>query len=506
MKAPTATKAARPPLIDRVVGWLNPAAGLDRHIARTRLARAYEAANPRDGWKPRRPGASADADHLADAALLRTKARALVQNVPYIRAGLDALVAHTVGTGITPTPQGPAAEKAKALFQAWSKVCDADGRLSFYALQAAAYRAMEADGEVLVRLRPRRPGDGLPVPLQLQLLEIDWLDTGRVSGAAPGNSIVNGIEYDWLGRTVGYWLFDQHPGDTTFKMFIRRVSNTQSSRVPAENIVHLFRVERPGQSRGFTRLAPVIARTRDLSLLEDAELARKNLETRLSVLVSGDASKMLNSEGYDNPNAAGKARESNELGPLPSGGITQLPQGVGVTVVQPTAAPGHVDHVKYQLHIISAGFGVPYEMCTGDMAEVNFSSSRVRINDFRRACEQTQWLLLVPRLCEPLYRAFIDAATAAGKLPGNAGADCEWTTPKWDYVNPQQETAADIADVSMGLSSVSEKIRRRGYDPKQVFKELGEDFSTLRKSGVLDVLLLLQRGSVRKDDSQPAAQ
>ena len=40
-----------------------------------------------------------------------------------------------------------------------------------------AYRAMEQDGEVLIRLRARRLEDGLPVPLQIQVLEIDWLDS-----------------------------------------------------------------------------------------------------------------------------------------------------------------------------------------------------------------------------------------------------------------------------------------------------------------------------------------
>ena len=58
-------------LVDRFVGWLSPQAGLTRHFARQRLARAYEAASPRDSWRPRRAGASANADHSADSATLR---------------------------------------------------------------------------------------------------------------------------------------------------------------------------------------------------------------------------------------------------------------------------------------------------------------------------------------------------------------------------------------------------------------------------------------------------
>jgi capsid protein len=163
--------------LDRLIGIFDPTRALRRVVDRTRLQRAYEAASPRDSWKPRRGGASAQADHFADATRLRAKARSLVQNVPYIAASMDALVANVIGTGITPRFTGPAAEKLNKLWTAWTQVCDADGRLDFYGLQAAAYRAMEQDGEVLFRLRPRRPADGLPAPLQLQLLEIDWLDS-----------------------------------------------------------------------------------------------------------------------------------------------------------------------------------------------------------------------------------------------------------------------------------------------------------------------------------------
>lgn len=478
---------AGPTSLDRIIGWLAPSRGLRRVADRARLERAYEAASPRDSWRPRRPGASANADHQADAATLRAKARALRQNVPYIRAGLDARVAAIVGTGIVPTFRGRGARQIQRQWAAWAKVCDADGRRDVYGLQADAVRAMDVDGEVLIRIRPRRPTDGLPVPVQLQLLEVDWLDTTRVMGEGT-NPIVNGIEYDALGKVVAYWIWDQHPGDTT----IRRGTRTESRRVPAESIIHLFAAERPGQGRGFSRLAPVISRVRDLQLYEDAEIARKNLEARLSVLVSGDASMLANPGlGADmaDPSAA---RRTGELGELASGAITELPPGVNVSVVQPTVATGYVDYVKHQLHLICAGGGFTYEAATGDMREVNFSSARVRQLDFRREIEQLQWLTVVPGLCQRIADVFLSASDLVGTA-NTQTVTVEWSTPKWDYVNPQQEINADLAEISGGLSSISEKLRRRGYDPAAVFDELQADVDSLRSRGLLDVLLALQQ-------------
>jgi lambda family phage portal protein len=489
-------------VIDRVIGWVSPQAGIARHFARQRLVRAYEAASPRDPWRPRRAGASANADHQADAKAIRVKARSLVQNVPYCTAALEGLSAATVGTGIIPRATGAEKDKINTLFAEWAKVCDADGRFDYYGMMNAAYIAMEQDGEVLVRLRPRRPSDGLPVPLQLQLLEIDWLDSERM-GTNAGNQIINGIEYDALGAVAAYWLWDQHPGDTGNL----RGRKSQSSRVSAQFIIHLFSPKRPGQGRGFSRFAPVIARVRDLQLYEDAEMARKNLEARMSVLASGDTSQM------ENPAANGDGGSGpagvTDLGELGGGNIFSMPAGLNFTVVAPKAVPGYVDYIKYQLHLIAAGLGVPYEMLTGDMLEVNFSSARVRLLDFRRAVQQVQWLVLIPKYAVPIHEAFVEAAYLAGKIRQRDMA-VDFSPPKWDYVNPEQDVKADLAEIGAGLSSISEKLRQRGYDPDVVFAELAADIEKLKGHGILEILLFMQRGNLptqapAPDNNPPAA-
>lgn len=478
-----------PNILDRIVGWVSPQAGIARHFARRRLERAYEAASPRDPWRPRRAGASANADHQADARTLRNKARALVQNVPYCTAALSGLVSATVGTGIVSRATGAEKDQLNALFKDWTKVCDADGRFDYYGMQKAAYAALEQDGEVLVRLRPRRPSDGLPVPLQLQLLEIDWLDSDRM-GTYGGNQIINGIEYDALGAVAAYYLWDQHPGDTT----LIKGRKAQSSRVPAKNIIHLYNPERPGQGRGFSRFGPVIARVRDLQLYEDAELARKNLETRLSVLASGDMSQMENPAATGD-GGAGQSQGARDLGELGGGNIFGMPAGMNFTVVEPKAAPGYVDYVKYQLHLIATGLGVPYEMLTGDMAEVNFSSARVRLLDFRRAVQQIQWLVVIPKLLVPIHEAFVEAAYLAGKIRSR-DMSVDFSPPKWDYVNPEQDVKADLAEIGAGLSTISEKLRQRGYDPDVVLSEWKSDFDKLKSLGILETMLFMQRGNL----------
>ena len=475
--------------LESLIRWISPEAALRRQRAMATLehVRAYEGASRADGWRPRRPGASGRTDHAIDGRELRTRARALAQNVPYVQRGLDVLVSAAIGTGIEPKADGRHAQVLDALWSQWIGRADADAACDVYGLQALAYRAMKQDGEVLIRRRTRRPEDRLPVPLQVQVLEIDWLDSSKTGAGTHGGQIINGIEYDAIGRPAGYWLYQSHPGD-----ILRAPASMSSSFVPARDIIHLYRATRPGQGRGITALASIIARTRDLMLYEDAELARKNLEARLGVLVSGNADALANT--VDPITGTPVDLPIGSLGELPSGGITNIPAGMDTTLVEPKAVGGYVDYCVHNLRLIASGMGVPYESLTGDMTRVNYSSARIRQIEFRRDIEQEQWLTIIPVLCDALWRWFVDAAVLAGKVP-SADYAVDWATPRWDYVNPAQDISAEVDAIGAGLLTPSESLRRRGYDPAKVFAEAGRDFAALRDSGALELLTFMRSGA-----------
>lgn len=481
-------------VLDTLISWIDPQRALARYRAKVTLGavRAYEGAMRTDGWRPRRPGASGRTDHLIDGKELRIRARALEQNVPYVKRGLDALESAAIGTGIEPKSEAPNGEKIDALWREWEAVADADGAFDIYGIQALAYRAMKRDGEVLIRRRTRRPGDGLPVPLQVQVLEIDWLDENKSGNGSNGGQILNGIEYNAIGKVAGYWLYPQHPGDTT-----RYIGTLQSAFVAAADIIHLYRPTRPGQGRGITVLASIIARVRDLMLYEDAEMARKNLEARLGVILSGDGD--MPSNPIDPITGHAVTLQPGHLGDLPSGGITSIPSGLSPTVIEPKPAAGYVEYCEHNLHLIAAGMGVPFESMTGNMRRVNYSSARIRQIEFRRDITQEQWLSIIPSVCEGIWTWFIDAAVLAGKIQRNESAyKVDWATPRWDYVNPAQDIGAEVKAIGAGLLTPSESLRMRGYDPAKVFAEAGRDFVAMKESGALDLLTFFRSGAATK--------
>ena len=226
-------------------------------------------------WSVGNPGAVAAL--LFTQHELRAKSRDLVRRNAWANSALESYVANAIGTGIKPqsmVQDATVREAIQALWRDWTVDADAAGLTDFYGLQALACRAMLEGGEALVRLRYRRPEDGLPVALQLQVLEAEHLPVTLNTTAENGNLIRAGIEFDRLGRRVAYHLYRSHPEDGMLAPMSGDGGLT-TVRVDAAEIIHLFRALRPGQIRGEPWLARALVKLNELDQYDDAELVRK---------------------------------------------------------------------------------------------------------------------------------------------------------------------------------------------------------------------------------------
>ncbi|MFZ5635773.1 MAG: phage portal protein, partial [Pseudomonadota bacterium] len=226
-------------------------------------------------WQVGNPGAVAALAYAQDE--LRAKSRDLVRRNAWAATGVEAFVANAIGTGIK--PQSMLAdldqrEAVQALWRDWCEEADAAGLTDLYGLQGLACRAMLEGGECLVRLRYRRPEDRLSVGLQLQLLEPEHLPVTLNRELPNGNVIRAGIEFNAIGQRVAYHLYKSHPGDGMLAPMSAH-GGLDTVRVPANEILHLFRPLRPGQIRGEPWLARALVKLHELDQYDDAELVRK---------------------------------------------------------------------------------------------------------------------------------------------------------------------------------------------------------------------------------------
>jgi lambda family phage portal protein len=116
-----------------------------------------------------------------------------------------------------------------------------------------------------------------------------------------GNQIRCGIEFDKIGRRVAYHFYRKHPGDTTDQS-----GKGEIVRVPASEILHLYRPQRPGQIRGVPWISPALVKLYLLDQYDDAELDRKKVAALFAGFITKNAPED-NLLGEGAPDATGSA-------------------------------------------------------------------------------------------------------------------------------------------------------------------------------------------------------
>jgi capsid protein len=216
----------------------------------------------------------ANADGLsADAAaspevrrILRNRARYEVANNSYAKGIVLTLANDLIGTG--PRLQmltGDAAANrfVEREFTNWAQAVNLPEKLRTMRMARAE------DGEAFAILANNEQLDS-PAKLDLRLVEADQVTTPDLSIGS--TNAVDGIVFDEFGNPQEYHVLRQHPGDPS------SVFDNTYDRVPARSMIHFYRCDRPGQSRGVPDLTPALPlfaqlRRYTLAVLAAAETA-----------------------------------------------------------------------------------------------------------------------------------------------------------------------------------------------------------------------------------------
>jgi lambda family phage portal protein len=445
---------------------------------------------------------------LSDGPLMMARARKAVMDNALAANGVTSFVAEVIGTGMRPHSKHSDPNIRRNLereFSLWTPQASAtrrrgpggkpDSLHSFYTLQMLVCRNVVEAGESFARVRPRLAADlsptGLRVPMQLQLIEPEQLAPWRMSGdmASPTNLIRGSIEFNQIHERVAYHFYREHPGDATLW------PNTwEIVRVPAESILHVMEFIRGDQIRGITSLAPILIQLADLADYDDAERLRQKLGAYMfawkeSLTPDDPQLNAVTTAGTDNAPTGAAYVESQP------GQMTMLDANAGERYgfyAHPGVSNTYGEFMKVQRQEIATILRNTYEMLTGDMHEVNFSSARVRLIALRRIWQQFQQSVMEHQFCRPVWSAWLDAAALAGVIDVNdyrkrpeEYLNVEWLAQPWEWVDPQ----ADIKAVRMEscLSSREAVVASRGRDVEDVDAQIKRDHDREASLGIVPV-------------------
>jgi lambda family phage portal protein len=426
------------------------------------------------GWQP--PLENINSLVASGGPRLLARSRELVVTNGYAANACEAFASNLVGDGIKPSSliEDPALrDRVQRLWLAWTDEADADGLTDFYGLQAMVAREMFVAGECFVRLRPRRAEDGLLVPIQLQLLQSEMLPFEKTEAAVNGNRIRCGIEFDAIGRRVAYHFRRRHPGDSTDQGMV----TPETVRIPAEDVLHIYRPIDAGQIRGLPHVAPAMVRLFLLDQYDDAELDRKKTAAMFAGFITKTAPEdPMMGEG------AGDL-DGTAIANLEPGTMQVLLPGEDVKFSSPADVGGGYEAFQYRtLLAVSASLGLPYHLVTGDVRQANYSSLRAELVEFRRRVEQLQHGVIAHQLCRPVWARWLETAVLSGalELPDFARSPARyrpvnWIPPRWDWVDPLKDIQAQVLAMEAGLTSRRKVVEGTGYDIEEVDRENASD-------------------------------
>lgn len=400
------------------------------------------------------------AETIAAAAPIRARARHAFANNGYLRNGVGAWVAETVGAGIEANSAHPDHDlrpEIDAAFLARAAEIDAEGRTDLRGLTAQIVEAVIVDGEAFAMLEEDAGG------VRLRLIPAEMVDESITRDLGNGGYIAAGVEFDSRGRRVAYHVQPHRPTE----LF---PTAGQPIRVSASEMLHVFKPLGAGQVRGVSWLAPILLTVNEFDQLQDALLVGAKVAAMHAGFVV-DQNNLTGGGAF--PEADGLTDIS-----LEPGVIRVLPAGTDIRFNSPTEAKDSIAFAKLTLGQIAAGLGVPQHLLDGDLSGANYSSLRAGLLPFRAKVEQFVYHTLIPQFLDPVFRRVVAHEYLADRLdvPDLAPAlKAEWLTPRPMQVDPAKDLAALKDMLAAGLTSRRQAVASLGWNVDQLDREIAAD-------------------------------
>lgn len=353
------------------------------HLGASRTAREVA------GWEP--TSGDADATVLPELDKLTSRSHDLHRNSGLAQNIRQTRIDSIVGEGLfwQPKPNWQVLGRTREWMHEWSEVVrphwedysgsrffDYDGLDNFHSILRLMYSSRWSSGSAIAIPMWEEGRAGTVYRTSFKVIEADRLcnpenreDTAKIRG---------GVERDKAGKVVAYHIRNFHPGT-----HVEESERESWERIPAfdkfgrRKFIHLFHRDRPGQTRGKSAIASVMALFGLRGKYQLTEAQAAEVSSRIAGVMETPLSDEQAAELF-----GGKSSDYSELrktwsGKLTSGMILRLPPGTKYASHIPnrpaTAYVGFMDHISREICL--AG-GMPEALGARRLDNVNYSSAR----------------------------------------------------------------------------------------------------------------------------------
>lgn len=459
-------------MLSWISNWWSPKStpSQARSIARVVRAR-YDAAVTTDD--NRRHWANADglspnaSNSAAVRRILRNRARYETANNSYARGIVLTLAHDVVGTGPRLqmlTGDSEANRRIEQAFMLWARSVHLAEKLRTMRMARAT------DGESFAILT-NNPRLNTEVQLDLRLVEADQVTTPDLDQLS--TIAVDGIVFDSSGNPVEYHVLRTHPGDGFYSV------RSDYDRIPADAVLHWFRADRPGQTRGIPDIMPA------LPLF--AQLRRFTLAVLAAAETAADFAGIL----YTDAPANGEADAAEPFEPieLEKRALVTMPGGwkmAQMQAEQPSTTYGEFKHEL--LNEIARCLNMPFNVAAGNSSGYNYASGRLDHQTYYKAIRVEQ-SHLERTVLDRILAAWLDeAALLPGLLPNGLGPFAQWPHQWfWDgheHVDPAKEANAQATRLASHTTTLADEYAKRGQDWETQLRQRAKEIALMSELGL----------------------
>jgi lambda family phage portal protein len=431
-----------------------------------RISARYDAAVSSD--ENRRHWANADALSPASAntltvrKTLRERSRYEVANNSYAKGIILTLANDCIGTGprLQMLTDDVEANKAiEAAFESWTAAVGLAEKLRTMRMS----KAQDGEGFGILTTNPILP---TPVKLDLRLLECDQVtDATSTKGA-------DGILFDSYGNPATYTVRREHPGTSGASM--------DADKIPADSVLHFFRVDRPGQARGIPEIVSALGLFAQLRRYTLAVIGAAEVAADMAMVIQSDASA---DTGADQVEALSTIDLEKRM-------ATVLPEGWKLNQTKAEQpATTYAEFKREILNEIARCLNVPFNVAAGNSSGYNYASGRLDHQVYFKAIRVEQ-AIIEGVILDRIFAAWLaEAVLVPDLIPDSMRAEGAVAVHQWfwdgnEHVDPSKEADAQGTRLANNTTNLSIEFAKVGRDWETEITQRGKEVAMLKTLGL----------------------
>ena len=290
------------------------------------------------------------------------------------------------------------------------------------------------------------------VPLKLQTIPSEMHDV-LYNGESDRDNIRTGIKFVNNVPKTYYFregLYNSLWNGSSF--------SSDLIKIKAEEIIHQFDRETPGQWLGIPKLASVLVSLYELDELRDATVSKQKAAQAIAWIVENTNPLSMTPTG--SPIMAKDKDEKDKIVFKSSGGNTQyLNKGEKINFYQSTDIGTNLPVlISSELRRIASSLGMPYHSLTGDTSGLDFSSLRAIAIELRTRLEFIHQFRTIPLGLGQVTKRFKELGSLYFPIED---AIATYQLPRWYGVDDLKDSQANLLNLSMGTTTLQRLLDER---------------------------------------------